>query len=168
LTSIEHAWGSNGADTLRGDALYNILHGEGGADRIDGRAGGDKIAGFSGKDVLTGGTGRDQFVFSHWGSANVDRITDFKPVDDTIVLGKGAFTNLAVGNLASAAFKVLGTGAIDSSDRIIYDRAGGNIYYDRDGSGSAARQLVATVTDGTVLTAADFKVLSEANTLFWI
>jgi hypothetical protein len=57
--------------------------------------------------------------------------------------------------LSAAAFR-LGTAAGDANDRIIYDKATGNIYYDADGSGGGAKVLFAQVTAGTTLTNADF------------
>lgn len=46
----------------------------------------------------------------------------------------------------------------DSSDRIIYDQAGGKIYYDADGSGTVKAILFATVDPGTVMSASDFLI----------
>ena len=46
----------------------------------------------------------------------------------------------------------------DATDRIIYDAATGNIFYDPDGTGAAAATLFATVDPGTALTHADFLI----------
>ena len=76
--------------------------------------------------------------------------------DDTIRLDRSIFSGItANGKLSSSAF-VTGTAARDSSDRIIYDPATGKIFYDRDGTGSAAPILFATVDPGLALTNADF------------
>ena len=49
-----------------------------------------------------------------------------------------------------------GTTALDKNDYLVYDKSTGNLYYDSDGSGIVAKQLVTTVTAGTVLTLSDF------------
>ena len=89
-------------------------------------------------------SGKDTFVFASagsntlkLGSNNVDVIVDFNPADDTIQLGDSVFTKLAAGGLSSSAF-VVGTKALDSSDRIIYDNKTGDLSYDADGTGSTA------------------------------
>ena len=35
---------------------------------------------------------------------------------------------------------------IHANDRVVYDSASGNLYYDADGSGSGAAQLIATLS----------------------
>ena len=40
-----------------------------------------------------------------------------------------------------------------SSDRVIYDTSSGRLYYDADGDGSGAAELVATLRDQPLLTA---------------
>ena len=60
------------------------------------------------------------------------------------------------GTLDAAAFHA-GTAAADANDRIIYNSATGEIFYDSDGTGAAAQVLFATVTAGTNLTAANFE-----------
>ena len=92
------------------------------------------------------------------GSTNFDRITDFSAVDDRILLENAVFTRLAAGGLAASLF-VLGTQAQDANDRIIYQRATGTLWYDRDGTGAAAKVAFADLADGTALTAADFLVI---------
>ncbi len=59
LTSIEHVWGSRGADTLIGNHVGNILAGNAGDDKIDGMGGRDYLYGEAGHDVLMGGSGHD-------------------------------------------------------------------------------------------------------------
>ncbi|MEP7302233.1 MAG: hypothetical protein ABI699_11945, partial [Caldimonas sp.] len=58
------------------------------------------------------------------------------------------------GALAASAF-VLGSVAADASDRIVYDQATGNLYYDADGNGAGAQILFATLIPGTVVTVGD-------------
>jgi Ca2+-binding RTX toxin-like protein len=56
--------------------------------------------------------------------------------------------------------------AKDANDRFIYDQLTGKLYYDADGTGSAARQNIATFEGAPALTAADFQV--ETNPLIFI
>ena len=78
-------------------------------------------------------------------------------VDDTILLDRAIFTELAAdGELAASAFRN-GTAAADANDRIIYDAATGRIFYDADGDAAGADAILfATVTAGKPLTNADF------------
>ena len=131
--------------------------GNGLANKVIGNGGANTLNGGGGKDQLTGGAGADKFLFDALlRAANVDDILDFSAADDTIRLDRTVFTNiLADGTLARAAF-VAGTAAVDAADRIVYDQATGNIFYDSDGNGAAAKILFAHVDPGTVLTNADF------------
>lgn len=79
--------GSAFADTLTGGRLGDLLVGNDGADHLDGMGGNDTLAG-DGGDTLTGGAGKDQFVISSPPGAAV-RITDFRAVDDTVMLDPG-------------------------------------------------------------------------------
>ena len=89
-------------------------------------------------------------------ATNVDDILDFSVVDDTIQLDRDIFTSITVdGTLAAGAFHA-GTAAADADDRIVYNAATGEIFYDADGVGGAAQILFATVNAGTALTNADF------------
>ncbi len=74
-------------------------------------------------------------------------------------LDNAVYQALPNGALLATSFRVLGSGNVDSSDRIIYDQASGRVYYDADGSGSGAKVQFAAVTAGTVLTAADFFII---------
>jgi Ca2+-binding RTX toxin-like protein len=150
----------NGADNIIiGNSGGNLLSGGGGNDIVDGGAGDDLVYGHVGSDTLTGGAGRDRFLFNVApGSSNVDAILDFSPSHDVINLAEYIFTRAGPrGTLSDAAFQ-LGTVAADASDRIVYDPASGQIFYDRDGVGGAGQVLFATVDAGTPLTSADFVV----------
>ena len=146
------------ANTITGNAQINVLDGGANGDTLDGGGGGDDLYGGSGNDSLNGGTGLDKFFFDTALNAvlNVDDILDFSVADDTIFLDRSIFTGIAAnGTLAAGAF-VNGVAAADAGDRIIYDAATGNIFYDADGTGATAQILFATVTAGTALTNADF------------
>lgn len=140
------------ADTMTGEAGVDSLSSFGGDDTLDGGAG---------RDTLSGGSGKDIFRLDSPLSAatNVDDILDFNPAADTIVLDRTVFTRLAVGSLAPEAFRA-GTAAADADDRILYDAASGNIYFDSDGSAAVAVAILfARVDAGTALTDADFMVV---------
>ncbi len=113
-------------------------------------------------DTLTGGSGLDAFVFNTTLNAatNVDRIIDFNPVDDSILLeNNGIFAAIGSnGTLAAAAFQV-GPTAQDAPDRILYDPATGNLSYDADGTGAVAAIRFAILTPGLTMTNADFVVI---------
>ena len=47
----------------------------------------------------------------------------------------------------------------DANDRVIYNTSGGQLYYDADGNGSGAAQLVATVTGAPSVVATDIAVI---------
>ncbi|MEE1657360.1 polysaccharide lyase family 7 protein [Microvirga sp. CF3062] len=145
--------------TLSGTSSANSLTGTSGNDLIDGKGGDDKIWAKNGSDVLIGGTGKDTFTFDTMPSSkNVDVIVDFNVADDTIRLNDSAFTKLKWGTLSASSF-VVGTKALDSDDRIIYDGKTGALSYDADGSGSMAAIKFAEIENRAKLTAADFLVI---------
>jgi len=153
--------GGLGIDTLIGGNGNDVLGGGGAVDVLSGGAGNDLLNGGDGSDLLTGGTGLDAFRFSAVlnGSTNVDRISDYAVADDTLQLDDAYFAGIgALGTLAAGAL-ALGTHALDTTDRIVYDSATGRIYFDADGSGAGAQILFASVTVGTALTASDFAIV---------
>ncbi len=143
-------YGFDGADTLSGAGGDDILFGGNGADILDGAAG---------NDTLIGGADADTFVFSTGpGAGNVDAIVGFSVADDTIRLDASAFPALNAGApLEAAAFRI-GAAAADADDRILYDSATGQLFYDADGNGAGAQVLFATMAAGLALTNADFIV----------
>ncbi len=148
--------GNSHANRLTGNGADNILTGLAGNDRLTGGEGNDKLIGGIGRDNLTGGGGADEFQFAEFGSVNYDTVVDFDGIEDTIQLSAATF-GLAPGALQDTAF-VLGAAATDAAHRIIYDQANGDLFYDADGSGAGARQLIASLVNGTVLTQADIFV----------
>ncbi|MEP7302235.1 MAG: M10 family metallopeptidase C-terminal domain-containing protein [Caldimonas sp.] len=139
LVSIERLTGGNFADHLSGNGASNVLNGG------------------LGNDFLTGGGGDDTFRFTSTPNTatNHDAITDFVSGADRISLSQTIFAAAGpVGALAASAF-VLGTQAADASDRIVYDQATGNLYYDADGNGGVAQILFASLVPGTVVAVGD-------------
>jgi Ca2+-binding RTX toxin-like protein len=60
--------------------------------------------------------------------------------------------------LKSSAFRT-GTEAHDASDRIIYDRTTGFLYYDQDGTGVTEQVALAKLSVGLRMTSLDFQVV---------
>lgn len=131
--------------------------GNGRANKITGNNAANLLQGELGRDLLIGGGGVDRFLFDTApSSGNRDRILDFSTADDTILLDRTFFADIAAnGPLAAGAF-FEGTVAAEAQDRIVYDRARGQIWYDPDGSGAAAKILFAEVSAGLTLSHADF------------
>ncbi len=134
--------------SLVGNEKANTLVGNAGANTLDGGLG---------KDILSGGTGADTFVFStKLGSANVDHISDYTAAGDTFELAHGVFKALALGDLAAGAFKDITSGTLDASDRVLYNRATGEVFYDADGNGATKAVLFAVVDTKVALDHHDF------------
>ena len=137
ITNVASITGTAGADTLLAGS---------GDDIISGAAGNDTINGGLGNNMLTGGAGADKFVFNTaLSSSNIDTITDFAHGADKIQLARSIMTNVGVvGVLKSADFK-LSTATLDASDRIIYNKTTGELFYDSDGNGLIAAIKIAII-----------------------
>lgn len=150
------------SNSLYGNTGNNVLMSGAGNDYLEGIAGNDTLNGGSGNDTLNGGAGLDVFQFDTALNAttNLDRISDFSVVDDTMSLDDAVFTALgATGVLAANLFKNLSLGAIDADDLIVYDGATGAVYYDADGSGAGASVQFAVLTGNPAITELDFVVV---------
>jgi serralysin len=146
--------------TGTGNDLANIITGNSTANTLSGNGGNDTLNGLGGKDTLTGGAGQDTFMFTTTlGSTNIDTIKDFVVVDDTIVLSTSIFKALSIGSLSASDF-VIGSKALDASDRIFYNSSTGALYYDADGSGSGAAVQFALLSKNLAITAADFLLVA--------
>lgn len=151
-TGNDEILGENGRDTLRGGAGGDVLNGGALADRLFGDAGRDVLTGGAGVDTLTGGGDLDVFVFTAASAAAHDVITDFA-ANDRLRLSGPAFNAVGYRGALDGDDLAFGTAAGDDSDRLIYDQATGSLWFDRDGSGSAAQVLIAELADGTALLA---------------
>lgn len=158
-TSISYQLGGEMEDLLligsagiqgTGNALDNM---------ITGNAGNNVLSGGLGLDILAGGAGRDAFLFDTALSAgNVDRITDFSVVSDTVWLESDVFAGLGAGTLSSDAFGI-GSSAQSTLQRVVYDSQSGGLFYDADGSGNGASVQFASLSAGLALTNADFLIV---------
>ena len=140
------------------------LVGNAGQNELTGTGFNDTLIGNGGNDVLIGGAGSDKFVFNMTPNArtDVDTIKDFTHGEDQMLFVRSKFANIGpVGDLAEGAF-YSGDGvtkAHDADDRFIFDTHSGNLYFDRDGSGSGAAVLIGVLTPGSSLAATDFKIV---------
>jgi len=151
--------GNDGRNNLIGAVGRDSLFGGAGNDMLNGGTGDDVLQGGTGSDSLTGGAGKDIFLFDTGLTANVDKITDFTPIDDTIQLENQIFIKLTVTGTLDASQFVKGMGALDSNDYIIYNPATGVITYDADGSGVNQGVQVVVVGINLAITNADFVVI---------
>ncbi len=117
------------------------------------------LNGGSDNDDLTGGAGKDSFLFNAAIKSNVDNITDFKPVDDTIKLENQIFTKLTVTGVLNASLFYKGEAAHNPNDYVIYNPATGAVTYDSDGSGTGQGVQVALLGTNLSITNADFVVI---------
>lgn len=144
VEGFETVIGSDHDDRLVGDANTNLLIGGDGD---------DFLASKGGNDTLIGGDGDDTFHIGSEGGAVV--IQDFAQGEDKISLGK--VFGLTAGELSADSF-AMGTAAQDASDRIIYDAATGDLFFDADGAGGADAIKIATLSAGLDLGADDFLI----------
>ena len=181
LLNISQVWGSDFNDTLIGSASgVNIFNGYGGNDSLSGGAsidyflGGagddslfgdaynDFLSGDAGNDTLTGGAGADSFEYRN-PAEGIDTITDFSVVDDTISVRSFSTYYFGGGLTSGAAITtdqfVLGSSAVDASDRFIYDQNTGALFFDEDGTGTSEQVQFATLSTGLALTNADISVV---------
>jgi len=147
-----------------GNALDNLINGNGAANELRGDAGNDILDGGAGRDLLTGGTGADRFRFATagaFGTAQADRITDFSRSEgDKIELSRSAF-GLAAG--ATLSFQAVNsdaelTRALGSSSLLVQDLRDGLILFNQNGSVAGVGQggVFAVVSQGLALQTNDF------------
>jgi Ca2+-binding RTX toxin-like protein len=155
--------GDAGADKLIGGPGNDTLLGAGHADSLWGDAGADQLTGGPGVDSVFGGANNDIFILNAGASlANRDVIKDFSNVsgnNDKFQLDNAVMPALgATGQLAAAKF-FAGAAAHDGDDRIVYNQATGNVFYDSNGDGAGGAVIIATLTTKPLLTLGDFQVI---------
>ncbi len=143
-----------------GNTLNNIITGNSGKNTLTGSAGNDTLIGGTGNDTLTGGAGGDRFTFNN-PNQGIDTITDFlsSQGDKITVSAAGFGGGLAAGVAITAAQFVLGTTALNASNRFIYNTITGGLFFDGDGTGTLAAIQIATLSSKPTLTASNILVL---------
>ncbi|MBY5811138.1 calcium-binding protein [Rhizobium leguminosarum] len=151
-TANLNATGNNTANILTGNDGNNSLNGGKGADRLVGGLGNDKLIGKAGADVLIGGGGGDSFVFDvKPDNTSVDKIRDFSSAaGDKLMLDHSIFAVLSLSRFSDENY-VLGTKALETDDKLIYDQASGILAYDADGSAAGAAIRVADLDNSAAL-----------------
>jgi Ca2+-binding RTX toxin-like protein len=144
IANMESAAGGNGNDHLLGNSAANWLNGNLGNDTLDGREGNDTLVGGSSGEA-------NVYVFSvAAGAANADLVQGFTSGQDRLQLAASAFPGIgAIGQLSAGDgrfYAAAGADAAhDADDRIVYNTSTGQLWYDAEGSGGGAAQLVATL-----------------------
>lgn len=152
--------GNSANNSLDGAAGNDTLIGGAGIDTLGGGIGDDSLTGGAGADILTGNPGKDRFVFTAKTQGR-DTITDFSIVDDTINVSKLGFGGgLIAGAAITAAQFKLGSAAGDSSDRFIYNKANGALFFDADGTGAGASLQFAKLSTNLAMTNNDIFVIA--------
>jgi serralysin len=152
--------GGDGNDVIHGGHSATMWGGVGN-DFLESSFRPDILDGGAGNDTLQGGEGEDQYIFSvSPGLANADSIVGFESATDTVVLDGTAHANLGASGRFAAGDARFAAGAgftsgQDASDRVVYNTATGQLFYDADGSGAGASQLIATLQGAPTLGATD-------------
>jgi Ca2+-binding RTX toxin-like protein len=141
-TTAINLTGNELVQTILGNDGVNVLDGKGGADALMGRAGADTFA-----------------FTTALGAGNVDRLLDMQAGTDRIALDDAIFTGIGPPGALDAAAFVTGAAAAYASDRIVYNNATGQLFFDADGTGGVAAVLFATLDGNPALSAADFTVI---------
>src|SRR5262249_41939833 len=135
------------------------VFGDTGDDWLVGGSHGDRLHGGAGDDTLTGGGGPDRFFFDTALNAtnNVDRIVDFAPGYDSIMLSAADFAGIGpIGlGLAESHFQ-FGAQATTAAATVIYNSVNGYLSYDPDGNGAKAAIHFATLAHHLPLHNTDF------------
>ena len=160
-------------DNLIGNPLPNIasslavsanvpepIIGSSNDDILTGTLDNDILVGGLGNDTLTGGAGGDKFTFNNR-NEGLDTITDFlsSQGDKITVSAAGFGGGLAAETGITAEQFVLGTTALNASNRLIYNTITGGLFFDGDGTGTIAAIQIATLSSQPTLTASDILVL---------
>ncbi|AVQ71486.1 hypothetical protein B5D77_09365 [Microcystis sp. MC19] len=129
-------------------------------DILSGTLDNDILIGGLGNDTLTGGAGGDRFTFNNR-NEGIDTITDFlSSQGDKIALSAAGFGGgLAAGVAITSAQFVLGTTALNASNRFIYNTITGGLFFDGDGTGTLAAIQIVTLSSKPTISASDILVL---------
>lgn len=143
------------ANVLRGNGGDNVLSGGGGNDVLFGGAGNDVLLPGHGDDSLTGGGGADDFVVTGGSGDSLDISDLLSGIDDLWLLGS-AVPALSSGPLAAGNLRAIGD-TPNGNDFLVYDIAEGILSYDATGNGGPLSTLVSLVPN-TILLAGDINI----------
>lgn len=157
---IEGIRGSfTGADVLSGDGAGNSLWGHGGADQLFGAAGADALEGGLGADRLSGGTGSDGFIYRAANQGG-DVLLDWDALDTIVIDRSGFGLGGSAGVIPAALFHQGATNAAASADdRFILRLGDKTLWFDPDGTGSAAAVKLADLPNNATLISADIVLI---------
>src|SRR5438067_7987038 len=159
--------GDDAANSLSSTSGNDLVKGFGGNDTIFANAGNDRIESGAGNDTISGGGGQDQYVWHEYGATNADTVLNFDTGWDSIQLDAAAFTQIgASGRFATNDVRFYAAAGAnaghDADDRIVYNTSTGQLWYDADGNGPGAAQLIATLPPGSTVVATDINVFGNA------
>ena len=118
----------------------------------------DQILGGRGFDTLEGGSGSDRFRWTRLTDFG-DTVLDFNPAEDRLQFTQAMLnSDLGKGWIDANQF-ILGSNALDAGDRFLYDDQTGRLFFDPDGTGSAAKSLVATFSNKAALSAQVIQII---------
>lgn len=126
-------------------------------DRITMRATASWVVGLDGADTMTGGGGADDFEWwdqTHFGDGDV--ITDFVASGAASEVDQLSFDTAAFEGMTTTLRLVNGANATIAAGQFIYNAADDTLYWDRDGTGGAAKVAVVQLTGVSALSAANF------------
>lgn len=173
--------GYGGADAIFGQDGDDMLVGDTGNDRLFGGAGGDRLLGGMQPDHLDGGDGNDTLVggaehdrllggagadIFFWEDATEgrDRLLDLESGHDRLAFSATGFGGGLTPGLdlaASGQFVANGTGLSEAaSGQFVHDTVRHHLWWDADGTGAGARQLIAILPGPIALHASDLIVVA--------
>lgn len=146
-------------NALTGGAGNDALNGGTGIDVLVGGDGNDTLSGDMGNDTLSGGAGQDTFLFNTGLSGNVDKVSNFSVINDSIKLENSIFAKLTITGTLNMDNFFKGAAAHDLNDYVIYNPATGVVTYDADGAGAGAGLQVTVLGVNLAITIVDFAVV---------
>ncbi|BBF81387.1 pre-peptidase C-terminal domain-containing protein [Asticcacaulis excentricus] len=181
---IDYLYGGNQNDVLRGGADNDVLYGQRDNDTLYGDAGNDALYGGLGVDTLYGGDGNDtlyggdqspsadstagvQEGDTYYGGAGADTfmigryrvsIKDFNAAEGDKISLSSILTTALPSTLTLGTNFFSGAGAAPTSAvaTLYFDSTTNLLYYDSDGTGANAAQVIAYLENVTSLSVSDF------------
>lgn len=152
--------GDQGNDWLEGGTGNDTLNGGDGKDTLLGGNGNDLLIGEKGNDILIGGKGNDRFRVN-LEMPGIDRMNDFSKKSDSLEISVSqSIEALTIDSSIGADQFRLGSKAMDASDRFIYNRSTGALFFDSDGKGGSAQVQIATLSNRASLDYSNIAVVA--------